>query len=42
LQEIFDLGDDSICPELIRAVEGVKYIAEVTRMEEESNKVIIR
>ena len=28
-----------LCPELVRAVEGVKYIAEVTRIMEDSNKV---
>ena len=27
------------CPELSRAVEGIKYIAEVTKREEDSNKV---
>ena len=32
-------GEDNLCPELLRAVEGVKYIADVTRREEESNKV---
>ena len=31
--------DANICPELLRAVEGVKYIADVTRREQESNKV---
>ena len=31
--------DPALCPELIRAVEGVKYIAEVTRIMEDSNKV---
>jgi len=36
---IFEATDDSFCPELIRAVEGVRYIAEVTRREEDSNKV---
>ena len=29
------------CPELSRAVEGIKYIAEVTKREEDSNKVSI-
>jgi hypothetical protein len=28
------------CPEVSRALEGIKYIAAVTRAEEESNKVI--
>jgi len=28
-----------LCPELLRAMEGVKYIAEVTRIVEDSNKV---
>jgi hypothetical protein len=27
------------CPEVTRALEGIKYIAAVTRAEEESNKV---
>merc|ERR1712088_670402 len=36
---IFEGADGEICPELIRAVEGVRYIAEITREEEESNKV---
>lgn len=36
---IFDAADDSFCPELVRAVEGVRYIAEITRREEDSNKV---
>ena len=27
----FQASDDSFCPELVRAVEGVRYIAEVTR-----------
>ena len=36
---IFEAADDSFCPELIRAVEGVRYIAEITRREEDSNKV---
>jgi len=36
---IFDAANNSFCPELLRAVEGVRYIAEVTRREEESNKV---
>jgi len=36
---IFDSANNSFCPELLRAVEGVRYIAEVTRREEESNKV---
>lgn len=31
--------EPSLCPELVRAVEGVKYIAEVTRIMEDSNKV---
>ena len=34
-----DSPDPGLCPELLRAVEGVKYIAEVTRIMEESNKV---
>ena len=34
-----DSPDPSLCPELLRAVEGVKYIAEVTRIMEDSNKV---
>jgi len=29
------------CPEVSRALEGIKYIAAVTRAEEESNKVDI-
>ena len=29
----------AVCPELTRAMEGVKYIAEVTRIMEDSNKV---
>jgi hypothetical protein len=29
---IFDAADDSFCPELVRAVEGVRYIAEVSYM----------
>ena len=33
-----DMGP-GLCPELVRAVEGVKYIAEVTRIMEDSNKV---
>lgn len=36
---IFDAADDRFCPELVRAVEGVRYIAEITRREEDSNKV---
>jgi len=35
----FEVADDQICPELIRAVEGVRYIAEITRRAEDSNKV---
>ena len=35
-------SEDDLCPELLRAVEGVKYIADVTRREEESNKVETR
>ena len=31
--------EPGLCPELVRAVEGVKYIAEVTRIMEDSNKV---
>ena len=34
-----DHEDSGLCPELIRAMEGVKYIAEVTRIVEDSNKV---
>ena len=40
-----DTGDSeeeaglAVCPELTRAMEGVKYIAEVTRIMEDSNKV---
>merc|ERR1719336_3213845 len=30
---------EAICPELSHAVEGVRYIAEITRREEDSNKV---
>ena len=33
------VGEENLCPELLQAVEGVKYIADVTRKEEESNKV---
>ena len=33
------LSEENLCPELLQAVEGVKYIADVTRKEEESNKV---
>merc|ERR1719150_362115 len=36
---IFEGADGQICPELIRAVEGVRYIAEITRRAEDSNKV---
>ena len=36
---IFEASNNSFCPELLRAVEGVRYIAELTRREEESNKV---
>ena len=32
-------GSGLLCPELLRAVEGVRYIAEVTRRDEDSNKV---
>ena len=34
-----DHEDSGLCPELVRAMEGVKYIAEVTRIVEDSNKV---
>ena len=39
--DLFQLREEHLCPELLRAVEGVKYIADVTRREEESNKVNI-
>ena len=35
-------SEENLCPELLQAVEGVKYIADVTRKEEESNKVNYR
>ena len=34
-----EVGGIGLCPELLRAMEGVKYIAEVTRIMEDSNKV---
>ena len=39
LDSHLDSPEPGLCPELLRAVEGVKYIAEVTRIMEESNKV---
>ena len=38
-QEDSQSPEPGLCPELLRAVEGVKYIAEVTRIMEDSNKV---
>ena len=37
--DLYQIREENLCPELLRAVEGVKYIADVTRRDEESNKV---
>jgi len=36
---IFEAADSRLCPEMVRALEGVKYIAQYTKKEQECGKV---